>query len=64
MKLACEHPVLLGAQQPGHADACEREHHGYDPKDGELCLARAKAEETLVEARSGSDAQIDHGSWV
>ena len=30
-----------------------------DPKDGELCLDRVKPEETLVEARSGSDVQID-----
>ena len=30
----------------------------WDPKDGELCLSRAKPEETLVEARSGADVQI------
>jgi len=29
------------------------------PKEGELCLYRVKPEETLVEARSGSDVQID-----
>ncbi|CAG8718124.1 17047_t:CDS:10 [Funneliformis caledonium] len=34
-----------------------------DPKDGELCLNRAKPEETLVEARSGSDVQIDRRIW-
>ena len=26
-----------------------------DPKDGELCLRRAKSGETLMEARSGTD---------
>ena len=31
----------------------------WDPKDGELCLNRVKSEETLMEARSGSDVQID-----
>jgi hypothetical protein len=31
----------------------------WDPKDGELCLNRVKPEETLVEARSGSNVQID-----
>ena len=36
----------------GRASCC-------DPKDGELFLRRAKPEETLVEARSGSDVQID-----
>ena len=36
----------------------------WDPKDGELCLNRAKPEETLVEARSGSDVQIDRQIWV
>ena len=35
-----------------------------DPKDGELCLRRVKPEETLVEARSGSDVQIDPQSCV
>lgn len=36
----------------------------WDPKDGELCLARAKPGETLVEARLDSDVQIDPHSWV
>ena len=36
----------------------------WDPKDGELCLARMKPEETLVEVRSNSDVQIDCQSWV
>ena len=40
------------------------EHHCWDPKGGELCLTRAKPEETLVEARSRSDVQIDGQSWV
>ena len=34
------------------------------PKDGELCLSRAKPGETLVEAHSDSDVQIDHQIWV
>ena len=34
------------------------------PKDGDLCLARMKPEETLVEVRSDSDVQIDRRSWV
>ena len=36
----------------------------WDPKDGELCLSRAKPGETLVEARSDSDVQIDREIWV
>ena len=40
----------------------ERTH--YDPKDGDLCLARMKPGETLVEVRSDSDVQIDRLSWV
>jgi hypothetical protein len=36
----------------------------WDPKDGELYLARAKPGETLVEARLDSDVQIDPHSWV
>ena len=36
----------------------------WDPKDGELCLNRVKPEETLVEARSDSDVQIDRQIWL
>ena len=39
-------------------------HNSWDPKDGELCLNRVKSEETLMEARSGSDVQIDRQIWV
>ena len=42
---------------PGSRFECERA--CWDPKDGELCLNRAKPGETLVEARSDSDVQID-----
>ena len=40
------------------------EHKCWYPKDSELCLARMKPEETLVEVRSDSDVQIDRQSWV
>ena len=36
----------------------------HDPKDGDLCLGRAKPRETMVEARSGSDVQIDRLTWA
>lgn len=36
------------------------EHDLWDLKDGELCLGRAKLEETLVEVSVGSDMQIGH----
>ena len=39
-------------------------HTTKDPKDGDLCLNRVKPGETLVEARSDSDVQIDRRSWV
>ena len=42
----------------------ECEHACWDPKDGELCLNRVKPGETLVEARSDSDVQIDRQIWV
>ena len=42
----------------------ESEHTCWDPKDGELCLNRVKSEETLMEACSGSDVQIDRQIWV
>ena len=42
----------------------ECEHTCWDPKDGELCLSRAKPGETLVKARSDSNVQIDRRTWV
>ena len=51
-------PILMSS------DGFEYEHICWDPKDGELCLNRVKPEETLVEARSGSDVQIDRRIWV
>lgn len=42
----------------------EYEHPRSDPKGGELCQARVKPRETLVEARSGSNVQIDRQSLV
>ena len=40
------------------------EHKCWDPKDAQLCLARLKSGETLMEDRSDSDVQIDRRSWV
>ena len=42
----------------------QQEQTRWDPKDGELCLARLKSGETLMEDRSDSDVQIDRRSWV
>ena len=46
------------------ASTFEWEHLCRDPKDGELCLSRAKPGETLVEARRDSNVQIDRQIWV
>ena len=46
-----------GLNPAGEWSECE--HTCWDPKDGELCLSRVKPGETLVEARSDSDVQID-----
>lgn len=57
----------IRAQSAGHNPSGERsecEHTCWDPKDGELCLNRVKPGETLVEARSDSDVQIDRQIWV
>ena len=58
-------PILLCPEWPS-ARAVGKYHEQtcWDPKDGELCLARMKPEETLVEVRSNSDVQIDCQSWV
>ena len=42
----------------------EQERTRWDPKDGELCEARSKSEETLMEDCSGSNVQIDRRSFV
>lgn len=46
------------------AEKAQAERTGWDPKDGELCEARSKPEETLVEDCSGSNVQIDRRSFV
>lgn len=46
------------------AEEVKIERTSWDPKDGELCEARLKPEETLVEDRSGSNVQIDRRSFV
>ena len=56
------HAQSAGLNPSGERSECE--HTCWDPKDGELCLNRAKPGETLVEARSGSDVQIDRQIWV
>ena len=53
------HPALTF-----YTELTEVKHLWWDPKDGELCLNRVKPEETLVEARSDSDVQIDRQIWV
>ena len=54
--------LSAGHQPPGERSECE--HTCWDPKDGELCLNRAKPGETLVEASSNFDVQIDCQIWV
>ena len=54
--------LSAGQYPPGKRSECE--HICWDPKDGELCLNRVKPGETLVEARSDSDVQIDRQIWV
>ena len=52
---------------PAGLSACggsELEQISWDPKDGDLCLCRAKPGETLVEARSDTDVQIVRLTWV
>ena len=66
---ACVTTAEVGRAQVRHHrpirfGGIECEHTCWDPKDGELCLRRAKPAETLVEARSGSDVQIDRQTWV
>ncbi|CAG8814962.1 9201_t:CDS:2, partial [Cetraspora pellucida] len=61
----CRWDPLLEHHRPilRFIDRIELKHTCWDPKDGELCLNRVKPEETLVEARSGSDVQIDRQIW-
>ena len=52
------------SRTPGASFSAHPERTRWYPKDGELCLARTKPGETLVEVRSDSDVQIDRLSWV
>ena len=65
MKVKVDTP-LRGHRRPSlmFSDGLAVERVRCDPKDGELCLNRVKPEETLVEARSDSDVQIDRQIWV
>ena len=65
MKVICWDPSR-GHRRPAltFSDGAAVERVCWDPKDGELCLNRVKPEETLVEARSDSDVQIDRQIWV
>lgn len=54
----------LPARLDGIVREAEQERTRWDPKDGELCLSRAKSGETLMEARSDSDVQIDRQTWI
>ena len=66
MKVKGWDPHRRGHRRLGQTfcDGSEVEHACWDLKDGELCLSRVKPEETLVEARSDSDVQIDRRTWV
>ena len=50
--------ALTGASRVVRRLFPSQEHICWDPKDGELCLCRAKSRETLMEARSDTDVQI------
>ena len=58
--LGCHHRPIMRL----YGKRFEFEHICWYPKDGELCLNRVKPGETLVEARSDSDVQIDRQIWV
>ena len=65
--LFAEVGCFIAALSTDHDPSGERyecEHTCWDPKDGELCLSRAKPGETLVEVRSDSNVQIDRRTWV
>ena len=56
--------LALSTDHEPTGERFEYEHICWYPKDGELCLYRVKPGETLVEARSDSDVQIDRRIWV
>ena len=60
----CTCVTALPARLDSAVCEAEQKRTRWDPKDGELCLSRAKSGETLMEARSDSDVQIDRRTWV
>ena len=66
-KYICKNSTHRSFRSGRHGDVVKvfyLEQSCWDPKDGELCRARAKPEETLVEARSDADVQIARRIWV
>ena len=51
-------PLKSGFSALFRSKCTEQEYLCWYPKDGELCLFRAKSGETLMEARSDTDVQI------
>jgi hypothetical protein len=64
VNVGANHLEAASADPDVLTDGFEQKHICWDPKDGELCLNRVKSEETLMEARSDSDVQIDRQIWV
>jgi len=57
-------PVRISGRLVRLRAGTAQEHGRQDPKNSELCLQRAKPEETLVEARSDTDVQIVRHMWA
>ena len=55
---AAIHDLQAGSVGRPSIARCELERTCWDPKDGELWVSRAKAGETLLEARNNTDVQI------
>jgi len=59
-----ESALAKGATGPGPRPGPQLEHRAPCPKDGELCVARAKPGEIQVEVRRDVDVQITLVSCV
>ncbi len=59
VRIRCQGSNLQHRRAMIFCERSQQEHIRLDPKDGELCLSRVKPGETLVEARSDSNVQID-----
>lgn len=65
VKGRCPARLETRTKETKYAQGAERgDVHAWDPKDSELCLSWVTADESVLEALSYSDVQLDGRRWA